>query len=132
MILSCRFLIDVAGVNSFEITDTIEWFGGDVRNLDFQLVDISVDRAIQGFSPAGRRYMPAAGATMVVTLGSVNDANKVSRVATQPFATDSSIWRVPILATDPMKGTVSFKVTLTEGATVKTSTVAPGQFIRVL
>jgi hypothetical protein len=131
MQLSARFLNDVSGVNSFEIANQVEFFAGDNQTIYFQLVDASLDRPEQGFSPAGRRYMPASGSTLQVTFMSVDDAKKVVRMATQPFATDPSIWSVALLPSDPMKGTVSLKFVLTEPSRTLNASFVPGLLLRV-
>ena len=60
--------------------------------------------------------MPAVGATLSVIFDNINDAKKVTRAATQPFAQDGSIWSVQVFSTDAIApGTVSLSLTLTEG-----------------
>lgn len=131
MLLSARFLNDVGSVNSFELTNQLEIYAGDGQTLYFQLVDASLDRPDQGFFPAGRRYMPPATSGLVVTLMNVDDAKVVLRTATQPFAGDASIWSIPILSTDPLKGTVNWKAVLTEPTRILNFTSQPGVLLRV-
>jgi len=123
MRLNIRPLIDIMSVNSFEITSETSWTEGDVLQFTFQLCDVSLDTSAQGYSPAGRRYVPAAGATLSVVLENVDDARKITRLATQPFAADGSIWSIPILATDKTRGTPQVRFTLTEPGGVVTSGV---------
>lgn len=132
MLLSARFLNAVANVNSFEYANVAEWVAGNALTLYFQLIDDSLDRADQGFKPAGRRYMPPDDSTLTVLFGSVDDAKKVTRTATQPFSNDPSIWAVSILATDPIAGTVPVTLTLTEGAEVKKGFIQAGVRVRPL
>jgi hypothetical protein len=94
------------------------WTEGDALTIFFVIVDLSLDKADQGFSPAGRRYVPAAGATLSVTIENIDDNKKVVRTATQPFSQDGSIWSLPILATDSIRGSPQMRLTLTEGAKV--------------
>jgi hypothetical protein len=131
MLLSCRFLNDVGSVNSFEYVSQVEIYAGDTQTLYFQLIDASLDRPEQGFQPSGRRYMPAAGASLVVTLMNVDDAKKVVRTATQPYPQDPSIWSIPILATDPLLGSINLKMVLTEGPKSLGFTSQPGALLRV-
>lgn len=119
MLLSVRPLNNVVGVNDFEAVDHLEFTEGDAPSLFFQLIDLSKDRSEQGFIPAGRRYIPAVGATLQVEFGNLDDAKVTTKTATQPFASDPSIWRVDLMSTDPVTGTVRAKLTLTEGATVR-------------
>jgi len=116
MHLGCRILDNVVDVNTFDHADSSEWVEGDTVTLYLQLVDESKDSYLKGFHPGGRRYMPATGATLEVTLDSIDDALRVVRAANQPFpTTDPSIWAVPILTTDTVRGTVNLRLTLTEG-----------------
>jgi hypothetical protein len=151
MLLSYRFLTDVASVNSFEVVSAAEINAGDTQDLYIQLIDASVDRAEQGYSPAGRRYMPSASASMVVTFTNRDtgpsiagdfDASprlnptvprEIVRSAVQPFPGDASIWKIPLLASDPLRGTVQMKLVLTEISPARTLTVtpAPGLMLRV-
>jgi len=131
MLLSARFLTDVGGVNSFEYANGPEWYAGDTTAVYLQLVDISLDRNDQGFHPAGRRYVPGVGSTLEVTFDSINDAQKVVRFATQPYSNDLSIWTVPVLATDPMRGTVRLKLRLADGVKIYQSRDVPDLIARV-
>jgi len=111
-------LKDVQNVNSFEADTELNWTEGDTLDIYFQLVDLSLDRPDQGFMPSGRRYVPASGATLSCVLENLDDAKKLTRTATQPFAQDGSIWKLSILATDKVRGTPQLRITLTEGAKV--------------
>lgn len=119
MLLSVRPLNNVVGVNDFESVDHLEFTEGDGPSLYFQLIDLSKDRSEQGFLPAGRRYMPATGATLQVTFDNLDDAKVTTKTATQPFSGDPSIWRVDLMSTDPVSGTVRAKFALTEGVVVR-------------
>lgn len=132
MLLSCRFLTDVAGVNTFQVISAAEMYAGDSQDLYIQLVDESVDRSDQGFSPRGRRYCPPAGTTLSVTFKNVDDAKVVPRAAVQAFPDlDASIWYVPILSSDPLAGTVSMSAVLTEPGRTLRFAFAKGVVMRV-
>jgi hypothetical protein len=66
--------------------------------------------------------MPAAGALLSVVFDSIDVAKKITKVASQPFATDGSIWKVDLTTQDTAKlvGTVGMSFTLTEGTRVVT------------
>lgn len=131
MLLSVRFLTDVANVNSFEYTPQLEMAAGDGQTMYFQLIDASVDRSEQGFSPAGRRYMPPAGSSLAVTFVNINDAKQFARVAVNPFPGDSSIFSVPVLSTDPVSGTINLNMILTEPNRKLNVKFMPGVMLRV-
>lgn len=126
MLLSARFLNDVASVNSFEPADAAEFTEGDATYVYFQLIDLTLDRQADGFEPAGRRYVPAVGATLQCVIESIDDAKTVTRLADQPFAQDGSIWRVQILSSDTIRGTANLRLRLTEGSTTRTGLVKSG------
>ena len=118
MLLSARVLKDVSSVNSFQHDLNLSWTQGDALDVYIQLLDASLDRADQGFNPGGRRFCPAAASTLSVVLENLDDAKKITRMATQPFAGDASIWKLVINASDKIQGTPQMRLTLTEGAKV--------------
>lgn len=120
MLLTARLLADFQSVNSYRQVDMLRMTQGDSVTLYFQLVDASLDTASEGFVPAGRRYVPAVGATLVCQVNNIDDAKKVTRNAQQPFgAQDPSIWALTLMPTDPVQvGTSSLRLTLTEGSKV--------------
>lgn len=118
MVLGARILNDVAGVNSYGYTDSARSTEGNAYDLYIQLVDESVDPASDGFWPSGRRYMPVSGASLQVTVGFIDDAKKIIRACTQPFAQDPSIWKLSVLSTDHWRGSADLKLKLTEGSVV--------------
>jgi hypothetical protein len=112
-------LSSVGSVNDFEYVDEIEFTEGDAVRVYFQLIDAAKDKPLQQFKPAGRRYVPADGATLKVTLANIDDAKGVTeRVAVQPYPGDASIWYVDVAATDAVRGTVDMVLKLTEGVKV--------------
>lgn len=119
MLLSARMLNAVTSVNDFEVVQAVQFTQGDTVDVYFQLVDVTKDRSAQGFSPTGRRYVPASGATLTAKLDNIDDLVSVSRAATQPYPTaDPSIWRLSITATDKIIGTCALAITLTEAGVV--------------
>lgn len=129
MLLSARFLNQVSSVNGFEYAANAQWTEGDTVSLYFQLIDASLDRPAQGFVPAGRRYMPAAGATLNATITNIDDSVQITRTAVQPYALDPSIWRVDILSTDKIRGTCDLVLALREGLVSTNSRVVGGVLI---
>lgn len=114
MILSARFLYDVQTVNSWHYVDVAEFTEGDAATISFQLVDLGLDKAIDGFSPAGRRYVPPVGTTLSCVIESIDESRRLTRAASQPYATDGSIWNLTLLTTDTVRGTANLRLTLTE------------------
>lgn len=123
MLLSARPLRDVQSVNSFRYCNQLQFTEGDVLTVYFQLIDAGLDLSTEGYNPAGRRYMPAAGAVLTVTVDSINSAKKITRVATQPYAQDPSIWSLSILSTDTVRGTLPLKLSLNEAGKITNALV---------
>lgn len=120
MLLSVRMLNDVTSVNSYEVVDRASYTVGDTTTIYVQLIDLSKDRPERGYVPGGRRYCPAVGATLTVTIDNIDNAKKITnRVASQPYPTqDPSIWAIPITSTDTAEGTCAVRITLTQGGVV--------------
>lgn len=122
MRLGGRWLVDVADANNWRFaTNPPQFVLGDTQTLYFQLVDeaATVDGTFWGGNaPTVRRYMPAAGASLTAVFDSVEDARKVTRVLSQPFALDASIWRIDVATTDVFRGTVTVRLTLNESGIV--------------
>jgi|SRR5438105_2818317 hypothetical protein len=111
MILSARFLNSVGSVNDFAYVQQAQFVEGDQLDVYFQLTDLA--------KPGNLRYMPAAGATLSVTVDNIDDARKITRPAVQPFPLDPSIWKVSILSGDGIKGTQNLILNLSEGGVLK-------------
>lgn len=123
MLLSARMLQNVCDANTFDYVTEVRFTEEDGPAVYFQLIDKQKDRADQGCFPAGRRYAPAAGATLSVVIDNLDDDIKITRAATQPYSNDPSIWRVQLLSTDPIRGTANLRLTLTEGSVIRRGTV---------
>lgn len=132
MLLSARFLNDVANVNSFEYADNGEFTEGDPASVYFQLIDITLDKSVNGFVPPGRRFIPAAGATLQCTVESLDDSKEIVRFATQPFGTDGSIWKLDFLTSDKIRGTANIRLKLTESGVVRSGLIKSGLRIQSL
>lgn len=112
-------LDSVANANTFNYVDRIEFTEGDAVRVYFQLVDLTQDKATAQYKPAGRRYIPASGATLQVSLLNIDDEKAiVERSAAKPFSGDDSIWYVDVASTDKVRGTVAMTLKLTEGGKV--------------
>lgn len=111
MKLGVQMLEAESSLNNLMPVNQLEISPGETATVMFQLVN----------SKSGQRYIPATGATMTARLVSVNDANVVSKIPSQPFsADDRSIWSFSMSATDTSKAAgVNLEVVLTEGVSVK-------------
>lgn len=143
MRLGLRWLRDVSSVNSWNYASQPEFYQGDTETLYLQLVDEdAVGSQVGGLNPAfglgpaapvqsvPRRYMPAAGASLIMTLDSIDSAKRIDRVLSQPFPGDTSIWRLDISAADPVNGTVDLILVLNESGTMHRARVNGGLRVR--
>ncbi len=124
MVLSARVLDSVANVNIWSYAKAAQGSAGSNFDLYLQLTDMAQLLMTQGWSPAGQRYCPPAGSLLQVSVAAVDDDFKITKIATQPWATlDASVWQVSYLPTDfPMGGTFSIRLVLTEpGGIVRTA-----------
>lgn len=131
MLMGIRFLTNVGNVNIFDFIQQLEITAGDTQAIYFQLIDLAVDRSDESFNPPGRRYMPAANSTLMVTLTSVECGKVVIRSATQPFTQDPSIWTFTILGSDPIQGTINMNLRLTEPTRTLNISNSKGNVIRI-
>ena len=123
MKLSARPLIDVQNVNDYIPSTQVEYTVGDAHTFYFQLIDLEKNLAAHGWNPPGMRYVPEEGASVAVTFTNIDDSRQFSRFAIQPFPGDPSIWAIPVLSTDPLGGTISVKVVVTESGLTRTFTL---------
>jgi hypothetical protein len=114
-------LIKVSGVNDFLYSTQVEFTAGDATDIYVQLVDLEKNSAQYGYYPGGLRYVPLPLSTVQVTIRNIDTAKEFIRYATQPFATDASIWRFSLLPTDPVSGTLTIHFVLTEPGTPATT-----------
>lgn len=114
MLLSARVISDFQSVNSFRYATEAVINEGDATSFYFQLVDLDQLLQEHGYEPAGLRYVPPAGSTVTVQFQNLDAARQFTRGAVAATADDRSLWRVPILATDPLSGTQALKVTVVE------------------
>ncbi|SRR6266851_8211464 len=117
MLLSARALINVADVNTYDYSTQVTFIQGDQLTVYFQIIDLLKDRTSQGFPFAGRRRIPASGATLTVTIPNIVTAPTslvITKVAVQPFPGDLSIWSFNVLPTDNLLGPSSIQFVLSE------------------
>ena len=125
MLLSARPLRDVADVNHFRIADQWQFSQGDSAPLYLQLIDKSLDLAEEGGKPPFRRYVPQAGSSLQITFESLDLAKRIIRYATQPFPQDGSIWKITLLPSDILRGTLTICLRLTEPSGTSYGMVQP-------
>lgn len=116
--IAIRLLDDVQSVNSLELATEVSATAGDPLTINLQLVNTM--RLSWDMNSPVVRYMPAVGATLSVTFENLDASKRITKIASQPFAQDGSIWRVDLMPQDTQKlrGTISLSYTLTEGTRV--------------
>lgn len=111
MKLGIKMLDSESTVNSLSYINQLEMLPGETATVMFQLINDATKQ----------RYIPEAGATMSVQTFSINNANQLTKVPSQPFAADDrSIWSFTLSSADTSKlAGVNLQITLTEGANIK-------------
>jgi len=117
MKLSLIPLIDVCGINDFVYSSRIEGTIGEIFDFYFQLVDLDKNLGQHGYNPPGLRYVPGDGSLLTAEVWNVNKEKRFTRVAMNPFPSDTSIFKVSFLSTDPLDATVNFKIVLLDAVT---------------
>lgn len=128
-LLGCRFLLSLANVNSYRPAERLTFYEGDSATIYLQLVDQNTGEAECG-QPPFRRYVPAAGSALRVTLRNLDSAIQATKVATQPFPGDASIWSFAVIPSDQLRGTVSLGLDLLESGLHLHSSVQPAISVR--
>jgi len=122
MLLSAALLKNVTGVNSFEYTPTIRAHRDEPVDIYFQILDGDREphKTLGLYATKGLRYAPAAGTIIECKLQCIDSALTVTRYATQAWPTqDSSIWRLQLLGTENIVGTITLQLTMTEAGVVR-------------
>ncbi len=124
MLLGAVMLKAVQNVNSYQRSSQATIRQGNPATVFFQLVDL--DQTDSFGQPL--RYIPASGSSVTVTLNSINSANVINRLASQPYSDDRSIFAVALVAADrPSSG--NFDITLLESGSTFTTSVANGLIV---
>jgi hypothetical protein len=118
---SARFLDNYVNPDTFDYSNQLSLntsaspSPGSSYDIYIQVIDLSKDRASQGYVPAGRRITSATG--LQVTFASINVANICTYYASAAAPSkDASIWKVTVPAADFAKlrrGTISMYCQLT-------------------
>lgn len=124
MILKFKILSQASSVNSFYEVDTHKIVNGNATSIFFRLIQ---DRS--EINQDALRYIPESGAQVSVTFNHIDASKVITRVATQPYTQDTSIWKVDILATDQLSFN-TMAVTITEGSNIRT--IMPSTTISVI
>jgi hypothetical protein len=114
MALAIELLVNVSNVNTFQSATEITFSEGEAIDVYLRLVDSNKKEG--AYDTTFLRYIPQGTTTntLKVDIQNLDDAKKISRYCTQPYATDTSIWKLALTAADALVGTVSLKFTLTE------------------
>lgn len=114
MRLGIKMLNNTSLLNSLQYLNQVQINPGETYTVYFQLVDLDAS------STCPLRYIPATGAQMGIMLTSIDQAKNISKIPTNPFADDRSIWSFNLSSNETQYAAgVNLKVTLTEGANIK-------------
>lgn len=129
MRLSAKILKNVANVNNWEYANSASVQEGQANEIYVQLVDLDKipgqDKSV-ALPENPMRYIPQ-GTTIETeaTFPSINDANVLTIIGTQPFADDKSIWKFT-LTDEQLPKSGNFKIKLMEDANEKNILVKGG------
>lgn len=104
-----RLLESVLNVNNFCVVEQLEYSQGSGESIYFQLIQ---DKSGKCEECDRQRWIPSNSATMQFTFENIDQNAKITRTATMVFsADDRSIWKVDMMPTDKINGTVSATLT---------------------
>ena len=116
MRLGIKMLDSTSTLNNLVFLNQVQFEPGETAVVYFQLTDLDKQQG----NCVAQRYMPADGATMSIQITSIDATKTITKIPTNPFANDKSIWSFNLTATDTQNAAgVNMKVTLTEGASIK-------------
>ena len=121
MRLGARILKQVLDGNNYDYTPQFTYNQGSTVDLYLQLTNLDWN----GTEIPGIPYHASIGATLQVVLSALNTANVLTSAATQPFANNTSIWKISIPATANFSSG-NIALTLTEGLIVSKGTIING------
>lgn len=112
MKLGIQMLNNSSTLNNLIETSQVLFSQSESIDVYFKLIDQE--------HPQHSRYIPAAGATVNISIPNINSTYTVSKPASIAFPEDRSIWKVTLSSseTEKISGT-DMKVTLTEGGNTK-------------
>lgn len=111
-----RLLENVKDFNTFRPVEQFEHVNGSQQDLYFQIVQVPADH-----SPGDEdiRWLPSSGATLQFKFDDIDQANVITRSGIMAYPIDDrSIWKVTILSTESISGSVT--ATLTDGGLTET------------
>jgi len=121
MRLSAAVLKNFSDSNNFEYAAQFEYNQGTSDQLYIQLTN--GDRKL--CNNIYQRYVPPAGSSVVIRIDHLNTACVIERIATVD-PNDSSIWWIPLLATDKV-GSGNIHITVTEpGNNIRKAVIKEG------
>jgi len=100
-------------INDFEYPGSLQINEGDQTTVYIQLVDLNKKLCADLNGSCYLRYIPDAPASLIITVDSIDDAQVITKVATQVSASDPSIWCF-VLNSNETLGSANLHLQLTE------------------
>lgn len=121
MRLGIRMLNNTSTLNTLMYVNQVRVNPGESYTVLFQLVDLDQQDPYQQKAPI--RYIPAPGSNITINLISINKANNILKIPSNPFSQDGSIWSFNLNTADTtsMAG-VNMQVTLLENGQTRIGT----------
>ena len=116
MRLGIRMLSNSSTLNNLFYENQVQVLPGETATVMFQLIDES---KASDKNQLGHRYIPASGSALTALITGLYTAD-TTKVCTQPFPLDPSIWQFTLSSTDTntMSG-VNIQFNLVEGVNIK-------------
>jgi len=117
MRLGVRMLNNTSTLNNLMYVNQVQINPGETYTVMFQIVDLDQRPSA---SSLPQRYIPITGSTMSITLTSIDQSRNISKIPSNPFVDDRSIWSFNLTAADTaIAAGVNMTATLTEGANIR-------------
>lgn len=128
MRLGIQMLDPGSSINNLMYLNQYRINPGETAAVYFQFVDLDKQNnggCSGGFSGTGsgscppQRYIPATGATVSISLTSININNNITKIPVNAFVGDNSIWSFNMSAADTqIAAGINMKVVLTQGPNI--------------
>lgn len=119
MQLGIRMLNNNSTLNNLMFLNQVMINPGESATVMFQLVDLDQwpDKNL-----APPRYIPISGASITAKITSINTANNLNKIPTNPFVDDRSIFSFTLSSAETLLAAgVNLQITLTESGNIKIS-----------
>lgn len=114
MQLSVKMLNSSSSLNSLMYQNQTFVSSGETKTIYFQLIDLDMSNG-----NCSQRFIPTSAATVSVNFISLDIAKNISKIASNPFADDRSIWAITLNSSETASlAGVNMNVTVVDGSNI--------------